>query len=186
VLPVEWLSITAEWKGDHNEVRWSTASENNNEIFEIERRLMSESEFYQVGEIDAAGNSTTLQKYAFRDEDNETSDRYYYRIKQVDFDGSYDYSPTVFVEVARRTAEVSLYPNPSVGTSRLTLDMATGHEIDVTIFDADGRLVREHLVPEGNTATSTELTIDNLPAGVYMIHVVQDEYSEVKKLIVIK
>ena len=66
VLPVVWLSITAEWKGDFNEVRWSTASESNNDLFEIERRHESEAEFYYIGELNAAGNSTKIQEISFR------------------------------------------------------------------------------------------------------------------------
>jgi len=187
ILPVEWLSISAEWKVDFNEVRWSTASEHNNDVLEIERRHESEEDFYYIGELDAAGNSTTLQNYKYHDNDIERAGRYYYRIKQVDLDGEYDYSAVVFVEVKRYDNSISLSPNPSAGVSTLSLKMATEENVEVSIIDAAGKLIKS--IPVKSTSgqrIDEKIEINYLPVGVYMVHITQGEYSEVKKLIVIK
>ena len=187
VLPVEWLSITAEWRGDFNQVRWSTASEVKNDVFEIERRHESESEFSYIGELDAAGNSLVLNEYVFDDRDIDKAGRYYYRIKQVDIDGEFDYSATVFVTVANGDNTIKLFPNPSVGSTKLTIDMVTSTDVEISIFDVDGKFIRSITLTSDNTERISEsITIDELPVGVYMIHVTQDEFKEVKKLIVVR
>ena len=187
VLPVVWLSISAEWKGDYNEVRWSTASEINNDYYEVERRHESEAEFYTVDKVNSSGNSTEKQNYSIEDYAIDRAGIYYYRIKQVDVDGAYDYSLIVQTTVIDRSNKVSLFPNPSVGLSNLIIDLASEKEVNVSILNAEGRLVKTILVPASIGDRNYEkIEISELPVGVYMIHITQDEYKDVKKLIVVK
>jgi hypothetical protein len=187
ILPVVWLSITAEWKGDFNEVKWSTASEVNNDFYEIERRHESDSDFSVIDKVEVEGFSTSVQNYSIEDEHIERSGRYYYRIKQVDLDGEYDYSPLAVATVKDTKSKVNLYPNPSSGISKLTLDLSSGSEVSVNIFNAEGQLVSSMLVPaEGEERVFKEVEINNLPVGVYMIHITQNEFKDIKKFIVVK
>ncbi|MEE9439315.1 MAG: SdrD B-like domain-containing protein, partial [Saprospiraceae bacterium] len=185
VLPVEWLSVSAVNKGDVNVVSWSTALETNTEIFEIERKIEGGS-FELIGETSSAGNSTDIQSYDFEDK-NIVSGLHYYRIKQIDVDGKYEYSKIVSVEVISTRNVISLSPNPSIGETVLSLDMSSGDAIDITIIDNSGRLVRSINVESNLTGyNSKSITITDLPAGAYVVHITQGSFNEVKRLIVIK
>ena len=128
-----------------------------------------------------------FRKYLFEDKEIERAGNYYYRIKQIDLDGEYDYSATVFVSVQKGENTISLFPNPSVGISKLRLDMVSGDDVLVTIFDVDGKLIKSLSITSNNSSRIDEdVIIDELPAGVYMINISQNEFKEVKKLIVIR
>src|SRR5690606_34232395 len=116
-LPVTWLYFKGENKGEDNVLTWATASEKNNEYFELERSLDAQN-WTTIGQIEAAGYSTTTQTYFYTDK-NAPFGRVYYRVKQVDFDGKYEYAENV-VSLERGFAKEAeeldflLYPNPNV------------------------------------------------------------------------
>jgi len=186
VLPVEWLSVEAVNQNDHNEVTWATATEYNSDRFDVERRHETEVDFYTIGKVNAAGNSKAINEYQFDDYDFE-SGLVYYRIKQIDIDGQFEYSEIVSVRTSIGKNVVTVSPNPAVISSWLNISLVSGNDATVQIFDASGRLVRSHSLISANGATiDNRLKIDNLLEGVYNIKVLQDSYSITKKLIVLK
>lgn len=113
VLPVTWYSFEGAAKEGYNEIEWKTASEENNEGFSIERSNDGLS-FVEIGW--ANGNGTTTTQHAYTFEDNQPLEGVnYYRLKQVDFDGKFEYSEIISItSIATNVKEeIQLYPNPS-------------------------------------------------------------------------
>ena len=133
----------------------------------------------------AAGESSTVQTYTFKDYDVKPG-RFYYRIKQLDKDGSEDYSDIVELNIVSDKNKITLAPNPAKNKSILTLVLENDLDATVNIIGSDGRLIRTSIVEATNgNGINTALDINNLPAGVYSIHVNQGGFNEVKKLIIV-
>lgn len=138
MLPVTWLTVQALDKMGSVEVFWSTASEENNNYFVIERSLDGES-WLSIGSVDGAGTSSRITNYSFLD--NETvSVLTYYRIKQVDFDGQFDYSKiVVFIPGSQSLYTEGLYPNPNEGL--FYIDLGEDEIVSLSIVDSKGSLI---------------------------------------------
>ena len=118
-LPVELTAFTAEAVNGKVQLRWNTATERNSAKFVVERSAVGEA-FSSVREVAAQGNSTAATAYAATDA-APMAGLSYYRLRQVDLDGSVEYSPVVTVNLKAGYAPISCYPNPA--TDRLTLDL---------------------------------------------------------------
>lgn len=119
-LPVVFLQFTGTYQNNAVLLRWATASELNNDRFEIERSAGNPNNFVKVGVQLGNGTTTQMSRYSYPDVDLIAGvNTYYYRLKQVDYDGTFAYSPVVQVEVggqrSERVKNWSLYPNPFSG-----------------------------------------------------------------------
>jgi hypothetical protein len=164
VLPVLLTSFTAT-AGASGPVRlaWATASEVNSQAFEVERSLDGVA-FSKVGQVAAAGTTTTARTYALLDAQLPTvASQLYYRLRQVDQDGTAHYSPVRAVALAAASTGLSLYPNPAQGGAATLLGAAPGTV--VTVFDAVGRAVATAPADASGTAALP----GGLPAGVYVV-----------------
>ena len=112
IIPVELTSFTATTNGKEVILNWSTATELNNQGFEIQRSTEGE-EFFTVGFVNGHGTTTEQQNYSYADR-NLDDGKYYYRLKQVDYDGSYEYSDVVEVDFRAFNSYLleQNYPNP--------------------------------------------------------------------------
>ncbi len=186
VLPVVWASVDAEHKGDHNLVTWETASEVNTDVFVVERSLDDGFKFEAIGEVAAAGESVVIRSYEFKDGDVRPG-TYYYRIKQVDKDGKFEYSDIVSVNIASNGNLITLAPNPAHGKSILSIDLESGKETSVKIFGSDGRLIKTYdLEADSGNGISTTIEINDLPTGIYSVSINQGTFKDVRKLIIIE
>ncbi len=169
VLPVELISFQAVQAGMAVDLAWSTASERNSDHFEVERSHDGEF-FHAIGSVDAAGYSTSLEQYAFRDNDPVHGTNYY-RLKQVDTDGTFEHSPVDVVEMGHAA---TAYPNPTDGLVYLRLHSNDEGPMRYKVRDMYGRDLREGLVA---TTGNREIQIDisELATGSYMIDVLQYE-----------
>jgi hypothetical protein len=134
-LPVELLDFTAHAENRTARLAWTTASEKNSARFEVERSPDGLT-FAKIGEVAAAGNSTAARTYAYRDA-AAPAGQLYYRLRQVDLDGSMSYSPVRTVTLGGPNA-LTLAPNPTQART-LASGLAPGAAVDV--FDALGRPV---------------------------------------------
>lgn len=139
-LPIELISFTGQCLSENTMLKWSTASERNNDYFSLERSLDGIS-WQLVAIVDGAGNSNSIVNYSFIDEELNNS-LSYYRLKQTDFDGVFEYSDII----ARHNcidlvAELSIYPNPSATHINVELPAITSENI--AIFDMSGKMVQE-------------------------------------------
>ncbi|WP_207434611.1 T9SS type A sorting domain-containing protein [Sabulibacter ruber] len=167
VLPVTWLSVQAERKNQQVEVKWATASEINNDRFEVEFSADGKN-FSLAGTVQGAGNSSTIQEYHFHHV-RSTNAPTYYRVKQVDFDGKFEYSKTVSVKGGSpAVAQVNLYPNPSadlVYLANITLEPTAV----VEILDLKG--LRVESVQPVSRGQNPAIQVKHLPAGNYILRV---------------
>ncbi|MDF7810827.1 FG-GAP-like repeat-containing protein [Hymenobacter sp. YC55] len=163
-LPVELTSFTAEQRNTSVQLRWRTASEQNSARFEVERSRDGRT-FQPIGQVAAQGTSTRPSDYTFDDATYPTDVALlYYRLRQVDQDGTATYSPVRTVALGDVARTLRVYPNPA--HSQLTVaGVAPGAVVEV--FDATGRRVMRITADENG---SKELRLpDGLPAGVYLV-----------------
>lgn len=141
-LPVELLSLEAYGNDNHIMVEWATATELNNSGFEILRSTDGEN-FENIAWLDGNGTSSDINIYAFKDYNFLPNIRYYYRLKQIDFNGEYEYSDIVsaILKAKDSNLSISLAPNPSLYESTLTIRSSEKGAAALKIFDALGKLV---------------------------------------------
>ncbi|MBF9239253.1 T9SS type A sorting domain-containing protein [Hymenobacter sp. BT683] len=172
-LPVELLSFTAEQRGTTVALAWATASEKNSDRFEVERSRDGHA-FERIGQVAAVGSSSSIQSYGFEDSQApktaSSQGLIYYRLRQVDRDGTFSYSPVRTVKVGAGLVgsqpTLALYPNPTTGAATLT---GARPGAVVAMYDALGRQV---LAAKADASGTAALTMpDGLPAGVYVVRV---------------
>ena len=164
--PVDWLTFTATATDGAVHLDWDVASETENDYFRIERSARGET-WIDIGEV--AGNGTTQRYAAFVFTDGSPlSGSSYYRLAQVDFDGTVNYSATVAVEVttADQAAALNTFPNPF--DNLLTVTAAVAPTSVPRLYDLNGRelTVRTTVSAQGDRA---ELQTTQLPVGVYLV-----------------
>jgi Secretion system C-terminal sorting domain len=203
IVPVELQSFTAELIGRDVSLNWSTATETNNQGFEIERLQNSKIEKLQewdvIGFVPGFGTTTQVHHYDFNDESLE-SGNYQYRLKQIDFDGSFEYSNIIEVTVAAPT-KFSLqqnYPNPFNPTTKIKYqiplsppllkgEIEAGGFVTLKIYDVLGNEIAI-LVDEYKPAGRYEVEFDGteLPSGVYFYQLKAGEYVSTKKMVLLR
>lgn len=162
-VPVEFVDVTARAIGPNAvRVNWTTASEINNELFEIER--MVNGEFEKVGEVAGAGNSETILNYEFIDMNTPAAERLYYRIKQIDYDGNFDYSNVAVVNMLPM-GELVVYPNPTQGAFTVKAD-DRHEELNVELYDMSGMLI-----DSWNGIGECNANTQGLKPGIYNLRV---------------
>ncbi|MEJ2495485.1 MAG: T9SS type A sorting domain-containing protein, partial [Ignavibacteriaceae bacterium] len=190
-IPVELTSFTAKVSGNVVNLSWSTATETNNLGFEIQCKTSDQ--FITVGFVDGHGTSTEIHNYSYTDSKVE-SGKYYYRLKQIDLDGTYEYSKVVEAEVLKpvKFALDQNYPNPFNPTTMINVNLATDSRVKLVVFDILGQEVATLL--NGNLTAGLhqiEFNASNLNSGVYFYRVDATgvdgtNFSSVKKMILTK
>jgi hypothetical protein len=178
-------------------LNWSTATETNNSGFEVQRlqnyKIAKLQNWQRIGFVEGNGTTTLTHSYSYTDK-NLSPGKYYYRLKQIDFDGSYEYSKEVEVNVTAPT-KFSLeqnYPNPfnpvtTIKYSVPEVGISFMKFISLKIYNALGEEVAT-LINEEKPAGSYTVKFDgsNLPSGVYIYRLTAGSYSAAKKLILLK
>ena len=171
-LPVELVRFTADLKFDEVDLKWSTASELNNDYFTIERTIDLEN-FEELVTLPGNGTTNVVHHYNTIDP-NPAYGRSYYRLKQTDFDGKYTYSDVRVIDYeGPKFSSLSAYPNPLSGQN-LTI-VVTGLKeqstVPIIIYNTQGQLVFEHTFVADTPGTlKHEIKItDRLRPGLYMI-----------------
>ncbi|MCB9034144.1 MAG: T9SS type A sorting domain-containing protein [Chitinophagales bacterium] len=168
-LPVELLSFTGYNDGQINVLNWITASEINTDKFIIERSPNGVG-FNQIGEVDAAGNSSAELSYNFNDESPLLGNNYY-RLKIVDNDGTYEYSNIILLNVNHivKDAIANIYPNPTNAFVNIDYQSTTNNNLNINIYDATGKLMlnKQEAVNEGLNKLILDLSV--LAKGTYIL-----------------
>jgi hypothetical protein len=167
-IPVDLLSFTALTKGPTNLLRWHTATEKNNDRFEVLRSADGQN-FETIGALKGAGNSSVLRSYEFRDEARPEG-TLYYRLRQVDFDGKASYSAIKTITTRLSIEATPVYPNPATGpTVNARLEVPSEGTITSLVTDLAGKIVQqqEHQVFQG--ANEVEIPVESLPKGYYYL-----------------
>ena len=167
-LPIELLSFKAAISGDRVMLTWTTATEINNDYFTVERTLDGIS-FDEVFEMPGAGNSFGPLTYIGYDE-NPLPGISYYRLKQTDYDGQFEYSSLVELDNAY-ISDVTLYNVTHVDNTKviLTYQMKNNVRYDLYVYDITGKIVKHDIVYSESGHNQYELDIRNYQAGTYFI-----------------
>jgi hypothetical protein len=177
-LPIELVFFKAKWVNNIVKLTWQTVSETNNKGFEIERSVDTKT-WENIGGVKGQGNSNVLNDYTFEDR-GPLSILTYYRLKQVDFDGSENYSNIESVSSKNTQKAFKLYPNPTQNkTSTLEMgdDMIGG---TVRIFNSVGSVLSTQVI-DNQTIT---LDLFLLPVGLYFIEAQNGTQRFVDKLVI--
>ena len=194
VLPVELISFKTESSGTDAKLLWSTATEINNYGFNVERRMQSTSTdegtgWENIGFVKGSGNSNSTKKYSFVDNSIGASGKYSYRLKQIDFDGSFTYSNVIEINLIapESFALVQNYPNPFNPSTVISYQLPVAGQVTLKIYDVLGREVTT-LVNEKQNAGIYKLTWEpkNIASGTYFYRITSEKFTDVKKLLFIK
>jgi CHRD domain/Secretion system C-terminal sorting domain len=188
-LPVELTSFTASVNSNNVLLKWTTATELNNLGFEI-HRSNNKQDWNSLGFINGKGTSSEISNYAFEDK-NLSSGRYYYRLKQVDNNGTFEYSSIVEVAVGNIPAGFVLeqnYPNPFNPSTVIKFGFDKVTKASLKIYDELGNEVATLFSGPAEGGRIYELTFNasGLSSGVYYYQLSGDNKTEIKKMMLLK
>lgn len=183
-LPVELINFDAKATACHTQLFWSTASETNSSHFEVQHSQDAKN-FSTIGKVQSAGTTLERQNYTFEHEVSKSGIAYY-GLKQIDVDGTFEYSATVSVSVNCEVGkELSVFPSPIGEGQQLTVQFFVEGQADhLTIMDNTGKIVLRINQQSAVTGwNQMQIDISNLNNGVYFI---TDGRGEYKRFIVTK
>lgn len=187
ILPVELTSFSGKETEDGIVLNWGTASEANNSGFEIQKSFDGIT-WSRVAWVDGIGTTTFSQSYVYVDETLQLESLIYYRLKQIDFDDKYEFSPTISIKLFHGDEKVSeFYPNPSSsGEVKLDYTASVDDNLRIVIYDLSGKIVLENsvLASEGVNHLSFDFSI--LKEGFHVAKIDGKVGSFYKKLIIEK
>lgn len=194
-VPVELTSFSAIVTGNEVALNWSTATETNNRGFDVERKIISSqasvnnSEYQVVGFVNGHGTSTKQQSYFFSDR-NLSSGIYLYRIKQIDFDGSFEYyelTSEVTVEAPSTFSLSQNYPNPFNPATLIKFSIPVNGNVTLKVYDIIGNEVAT-LVNEYKEAGLFEVNFNaqEFSSGIYLYQLKSANFIETRKMTLIK
>ncbi|MEO8399971.1 MAG: T9SS type A sorting domain-containing protein [Ignavibacteriaceae bacterium] len=187
-VPVELVSFNAAVSGNQVDLRWITATELNNKGFEVERKS-AEGTFEKIAFINGNGTKTDVSAYTYSDK-LEKAGTYYYRLKQVDLDGTFEYSNTVEVTIIALPGEYALaqnYPNPFNPTTSISYNIPQAGHVSLVVFNLLGEKVA-NLVngfqESGNYTVNFEAS--KLASGTYIYTLNANGNTITKKMVLMK
>jgi len=177
-LPVDLVDFAIS-QNDRNSVtlNWETATEINNDYFLIERSYNAR-EFEEIGKVEGAGNTTDTENYSFTDEKAELNRPIYYRLKQVDFDGAFEYSLIKKIMIEQSAINIEkVYPNPVFRseTVKVKFDLLTDlNEVEMIVYDIAGheKLKKSFSVTKGENIIN--FNPNNFVSGQYFVTLISD------------
>jgi len=186
VVPVEFINFTARIVNGKTMLEWITATETNNLGFEVERKLAALG-WITIGFVEGKGTTTEIQNYRFIDEG--ISGNVYYRLKQVDYDGSITYSEEIEVNGVT-VSSIQLeqnYPNPFNPATIIKYQLGNDGFVTLKVFNSLGEEVTV-VIDEYQSAGSYSITFNgnDLPSGMYVYQLQSGTYSANKKMLLLK
>jgi len=189
VVPVELASFSASVIQDGIMLEWATASELNNNGFEIERSADGNT-FVTIGFVEGKGTSTETNYYSFIDHSLFSEyQTVHYRLKQVDFDGTFSFSNVITVEfdMPLEFALGQNYPNPFNPATKIEYKIQEAGLVSLKVYNVLGKEVAT-LVNEEKAVGNHNVTFDagNLPSGIYFYTIKTGKFTDTKKMILLK
>ena len=187
-LPVELSSFVSTVTGNSVDLKWSTANENNNRGFAIERKTAN-TQYSEVAFVNGNGTVTTASNYSFND-NNLTAGLYQYRLKQVDFNGNFKYynlSNEVNIGTPVKYSLSQNYPNPFNPSTKINFELPKEGFVSLKVYDMTGREVY-NLVNDIKSAGFHSVSFDGakLSSGMYFYKISAGEFVSIKKMTLIK
>jgi hypothetical protein len=192
VVPVEMTSFAATQAGSKITLNWTTATEVNNRGFEVERKIAESNDWTVIGFKQGFGTTTEAKAYSFVDDISLiNANAVSYRLKQIDYDGRYEYSNEILVDniVPTEFSVAQNYPNPFNPVTSIKYQIPSEKFVTLKVFNSLGEEVRT-LVNDIVKAGSHEISFnaEGLSSGVYfyILRAGQDEFVQTMKMILMK
>jgi len=181
-LPVNIISFTGARKNSYNELRWKVTDEHNVARYEIERRV-DNGTFVKVGQVTAL-NNTGIHTYTFDDNiANVAGTNFYYRLKIVDIDNSYEYSSVVLLKV-HRPGKFEILGNPITAGSSMRLTLPAPQTVTFRLFDMKGRLIKVNKVSASAGANTYSFNMFGMLAtGQYVVEAITPDERFTKRIV---
>ncbi len=179
-LPVTLTHFTGNCVGTETELTWTTASEINNDYFMLEKSVDAIS-FFDVETIQGAGNSNVVTTYAYKD--SELNNQIvYYRLKQVDFNGDFEYSTIISISPCSDETFTTIYPNPFKDILNLKFSDNNDQKYEIELTDYLGRTIIQETAHSNNSIHTIKM--DQIKTkGVYFIKIKNGNQMFSKKII---
>jgi len=197
-LPVELVSFDGKYVDNSIILNWNTETESQNYGFDLERRNPLSSPFNneanqgvweKIAFVPGNGNSSSPKFYSYTDTEIINSSVYYYRLKQIDTDGSFTYSDEILVTVAipKYFLLGQNYPNPFNPKTRIDFRLAEKQRVSLRVYNMLGELVQE-LLNEVKPPGSYSVTFNasKLPSGIYIYRIQTESFATNKKMTFLK
>jgi hypothetical protein len=186
-VPVELTNFSASVSGNNVVLQWITATELNNYGFEVERRNVN-SNYETIGYVAGSGTTTEPRSYIYTDA-KVPDDKYVYRLKQIDFNGGFNFSFEIEAEV-NAPAEYALeqnYPNPFNPSTTINYSIAEAGLVKISVYNLLGQevalIINEFKEAGLHTVTFNAAT---LPSGAYFYRIETPQFKQIKKMLLAK
>ncbi len=173
-LPVKLVEFIGSNEANYNILEWTTVSEINNDYFIIERSIDGH-QFEQIKTVDGNGNNNGFSYETY--DDRIGSDSYYYRLKQVDFNGDISNHSTIFIKNINEI-QFKLYPNPTSGN--VIVDINAASDISIMLRNSLGQLLINNKIIEQNQA---EIDLSSYKSGIYFLRIEIDNQLITRKIL---
>jgi hypothetical protein len=189
-LPVTLSSFTASAAKNNAFLNWTTESEMNNSGFDLERKLLKEGEIWQkIAFVQGSGTTSEQKKYSYEDKKLKAG-TYEYRLKQLDYNGNFEYFNLENPVVIGTPKEFSLsqnYPNPFNPKSKIDFELPVDGKVTIKLYDIIGREVFT-LLDENKEAGyyTAEFDGTNLSSGMYFYRISAGSFAATKKMLLVK
>lgn len=184
-LPVSFLSVDARQKGTGVAINWSTSFEYNNKYFLVERSNDAGHTWFPAARVNSQGNSTTRHDYGAFDPKPELGINYY-RVRQVDFDGTSKFTSTVAVRVSIDKTSGTVLANPFINDITIDFLSTRSQLLHARVFDNMGKLVVSQQISLNGGANRKMINANQLQKGMYILQVLDEEGNVIMKNKLIK
>ncbi|MFN8886584.1 MAG: T9SS type A sorting domain-containing protein, partial [Cyclobacteriaceae bacterium] len=184
-LPVTLNYFAGRIDGSVGILEWETASELNNDFFEIQRSVDGV-EFETIGKVKGNGTTNFVSAYAFEDRKMNIGQNYY-RLRQQDFDGKFTYSDELVLLTydGSTPLNIFLYPNPTVPDNiNLELINSTSGSANLRVFNMTGQSVYQKVITSEEVSSEISIHPENLASGIYFVEITQGAQRVVKRLVI--
>lgn len=186
-VPVELTSFSASYENNKVELNWITSSELNNQGFVVERKTEN-TDWNSIGFV--AGYNTTTETHNYQFTDNEiTANKYFYRLKQVDYDGTFEYSNIVEIDI-NSISEFTLnqnYPNPFNPSTKISFTLPQSTNVKLSVFNALGEKIAELMNEVKSAGTyDVDFNASELSSGIYLYRLEAGEFIQTRKMSLMK
>jgi photosystem II stability/assembly factor-like uncharacterized protein len=187
-IPVELISFYGAIINNKVILNWQTASEINNKGFEIELISPGQDYWIKIGFVQGNGTTSETHSYYFKDE-NLQSGNHFYRLKQIDYDGSFEYSNIidVFINSPSMFSLSQNYPNPFNNSTIISYQISADNYVTLIVYDVLGNQVTT-LISENKKAGyyTINFSASDLSSGIYFYKLTAGEFNSTKKFLLIK
>jgi len=187
IIPVELTSFTASVNSNNVFLNWRTATETNNKGFEVQRKTLN-SDWTNISFINGQGTTTRSHQYSYTDRNLEAGN-YFYRLKQIDFNGSFEYSNIVTANVftADKFELAQNYPNPFNPSTKIEYSIPSDGNVILSVYNVLGQKVSSLINGFIKAGTYTiNFNASNLNSGLYFYKLESGNFTSVKKMMLLK